>query len=356
MGRPEKKMENVLCELVALPAIEPFATLVYEYVVKEVYAKNFRVGQTQKIQAFFKEHGYVIIRDVIPHIQCAATRKEIQTSIQTKIKSEFNMYDTKTHDCPQTFNNYGMWSDPLFGLEMMRNRCNKKLARAFAVVYGCSEQELIINHDSGCFYRPTQPHHADRATFSCFPDLHVDFHPGGYLEQKQIQAKRNQITYHHIRNWMLENNLLCRNDGLQLAGVINLYPNRRQDGGFHCADKFMHNFDAWLSEQKDKFQKPEIGSYEFDKRDKTDMKYLTPCEFVRASAPAGALIIWNQLTAHGSQPNDSDRFRCGQFVKVFKKSSFTAQRLERRKKEILRLCPPLVSIFSDHRSFPALLF
>jgi ectoine hydroxylase-related dioxygenase (phytanoyl-CoA dioxygenase family) len=319
-------------------------TAVFEYAVShdESYAKNFALAEIQDIRKFFALHGYVIIRDVLSHDECWQTRQEFEASIgalsPTKpTKQKFMLQNEKTHDVT-CFNNYGMWSGPMITSNLLRNRQNPRLIEAFRILYDTKASDLLINHDSGCFYRPTHTHEHYK-TQSQYPDLHVDFHPGGYQQPQPVIEKRDALRYTTQSDWMLENNLLIREDGLQLAGVINLYPNRREDGGFHCAAGFRStSFEPWLESQSKKFKqsREQIGSYYFDARDKNDIKYLTRHEFVRASAPTGALIIWDQLTAHGSRPNESDRFRCAQFVKMFRKSTFSPQRLEARKKALQR--------------------
>jgi hypothetical protein len=121
-----------------------------------------------------------------------------------------------------------------------------------------------------------------------------------------------------------------------LAAVINLLDNREIDGGFHCAPGFPSVFDDWRAEHKWQNAK-EVGSYNFNINDKNDMKYLGKFPSTRISAAAGTLIIWNQKMPHGSRPNESDRPRCAQFVKVFPRLLFTKSRLECRRKVLTRL-------------------
>lgn len=324
----------------SLPAVSMFAD--------DHYHVNFGWEEDAKIAHYFKEHGYVIVRDVLSPQECKATRDEVEAAIRVK-HPPFCMMDANTHgDMTTVFNNYGMWGGPMLTPQMLRNRQNERLYYVFSALYG-GEKKLLINHDSGCFYRATRPVLTDaktqttavcvapeRATAYVYPGLHVDFHPAGFMDEKSVIAKRNSMRYATDSEWMLENNLLVQSDGPQFAGVLNLFPNREEDGGFHCADGFIHSVEAWMQEQikrgKWKSDASIIGSYEFSNKDKVDMKHLTPLELVRASAPEGALILWNQLTAHGSRPNESDRFRCAQFVKVFKTSTFTKERLEARKK------------------------
>lgn len=295
------------------------------------YHTNFAWNDDIKMTEFFRQHGYVIVRDVLTVDECKASREEIEGAIRAKHPT-FNMMDPNTHaEMTTVFNNYGMWGGPMLTLQMLRNRQNERLYHVFKTLYGGEESQLLVNHDSGCFYRATKPVLADaktgttatafkpeRATAYVYPGLHVDFHPAGYLDEKTVKEKRDSMRYATDSEWMLENNLLVKSDGLQLAGVLNLFPNRDEDGGFHCADGFTHVVDKWMKEQSDNGKWTAnasiIGSYEFSAKDKVDMKHLAPLEFIRASAPEGALIVWNQLTAHGSRPNNSDRFRCAQFV------------------------------------------
>jgi ectoine hydroxylase-related dioxygenase (phytanoyl-CoA dioxygenase family) len=56
---------------------------------------------------------------------------------------------------------------------------------------------------------------------------------------------------------------------------------------------------------------------------------------IRVTCRAGSMVLWDQQTAHGSQPNDSENIRYAQFFKIFPASYVLTE--ERRKKRSSRI-------------------
>merc|ERR1711975_208652 len=94
-----------------------------------------------------------------------------------------------------------------------------------------------------------------------------------------------------------------------------------QDGGFICVPGFYPYFDEWAHKNYSEFASfaAENNSVQFPPKN-----FLNSFA-QRITAKAGSLIIWDQRTPHGSAPNESNQFRCAQFLKVFPNTVLHAQ-------------------------------
>jgi len=65
----------------------------------------------------------------------------------------------------------------------------------------------------------------------------------------------------------------------------------------------------------------------------------------------GSIVIWDQRMAHGSIPNQSSRMRASQFFRMFKKSTVSRTRANKRVKAIayrLDRCIPDTITITEH--------
>jgi hypothetical protein len=177
-----------------------------------MYHTSFSLDEKQEIKEYFETHGYVAIRDVFSKEECEQTFSEIGEEMKKKSPNiGFDIHNVKTYDNVPRLNNYGMFTSvALFTPQMLRNRENPRMYEVFSLLYG--EENLIINHDSCCLYRPTNLPDLKKPEWSTaysFPELHLDFHPAGYEDIDAVVEKRNQLNYKDLRDFMTENNMYC---------------------------------------------------------------------------------------------------------------------------------------------------
>lgn len=85
--------------------------------------------------------------------------------------------------------------------------------------------------------------------------------------------------------------------------------NRIKDGGFQLVPRFYKQIKEFA-----------VNNEALRERYKYHTFILLPSQLPelrgaeRISVPAGCVIIWNQYTAHGSKPNESERPRFDQFT------------------------------------------
>ncbi|AYV83884.1 MAG: WD repeat protein [Hyperionvirus sp.] len=308
-----------------------------------MYTVSFSLGgveEEKKMKEYFDVHGYVVVRDVLTVAECKATYEEIGGQLK-KLNEKFDIDDLGSYG-EASLSNYGLYSArPIFSKQVMRNRENENIYRAFSIL--SEEKDLIVNQDRCCLYRPTRGvliggelvDKPEWKTSYSYPELHLDFHPSTYVDiDGLVIAKRDSLKYSDYRDFVTENNLYCSADGLQLQGVINVLNNSLDDGGFHCVPGFTNYFEEWYAGFRDKII-GKVGSYHFSNLDKNDMKYVSTSE--RITAARGSIIIWNQKMAHGSRPNNSNRSRCCQFIKMFPRKTFSKSRFGNRQKAMKKI-------------------
>jgi ectoine hydroxylase-related dioxygenase (phytanoyl-CoA dioxygenase family) len=307
--------------------------------MEEKYHKTFTVDQEDKIKEYFLENGYVAIRDILTEDDCTNTLKEMNQQMH-ELDPTFDMNNPDTYGQAPILNNYGMYAKlPIFSKQFLLNRQNEKLHRAFSILY--NDDKLLVNHDRCAFYLPTknvlingnQIDKPEWKTHYVFPGLHLDFHPIAYNDDNKIIEKREMFNYADTRDFVGENNLYSAQDGLMIQGIINLKDNYDEDGGFQCVPEFPSKFNDWCNDRK--FEGYEEGVYHFSNTNKTDMKYCS--NPIRVPVPKGAIILWSQLMAHGTKPNNSNQGRCIQFIKMFPKKILTKQRLKHRSATLKRI-------------------
>ena len=258
------------------------------------------------------------------------------------MSSGFDLSDVATYGQTPIVNNFGLYAKkPIFSAQFLKNRENERLHKAFSILYG--DDQLLVNHDRCAFYRPTkgisfETQSVDKPEWKTnyvYPGLHLDFHPSSYVKYDEMVKKRENFNYSATDDFVAENNLYCRADGLQIQGIINLLDNREEDGGYQCVPGFCHQYETWSNEKKTLRDQYVEGVYHFSKADKIDMKYVS--DPIRIPVPKGTVILWSQLMAHGTKPNNSNRPCCIQFIKMFPKKIFSKERLKCRSSALKKI-------------------
>ena len=294
------------------------------------YIQSFTVDQKDEILQCFREYGVVIIRDVLTAEECERTRNDIIEIAENN--SDFRYNDSSTwHNWPSSgIERYGqVQRDPYFTPQFMYNRQNPKVLEAFSILYNIPKEQLIVNHDRGCLFRPTKMN----PSFKTQKNIHLDFDPWGFMSKKnesKVKNNLNQLQYgRKLNEFIFENNQVHSSmyNGLHLQAGINLLDNQYEDGGFGCVPGFVNIFDKWAQEnsnshfvstaaERNSVQFPS-GHWIYHKAQRLPMK-------------EGSLIIWDQKTPHGSFPNDSHQFRIAQFLKVYPNTELCKSQARRK--------------------------
>ena len=294
------------------------------------------------IKECYEKYGAVGITGVLNQEEIQETRDEIQELIRKVIKNnDFDLNDPNTfHLADLHFNAFGVIGNgPLMTPILIRNRLHKNIRKAYSIVYNMNESDLLAQFDRMSWMRPTiGPNHEDWQKYRTpyhKPGLHLDVDPRAYHEPKLEKFVRDYlgtIKFSQPRDLIHENNAKNINMGIQLQGVLNIFDNNEEDGGFHFAPGGHKMLRQWYERRKPKLDPPkENGRYYFTASDYEFQKTR------RIPCPAGTLIIFDAALPHGTKPNYSYKQRMIQFLRYMPRATLNKKSLKKRKNYLLKL-------------------
>lgn len=304
---------------------------------------NFTLDQPELIKKCYDKHGVVIIDNVLSQDEIKETIIEIENIISEHHmanKSKFTFDDITAYPNITKFNNHGViGKDPLFTKQLLKNRLNSNVQRAYEIVYDIPKEKLLAQHDRVAWMRPTIGPNSEDWKMYRTPkqSLHIDIDPKGYFDSKfrgNVDKFLKGLTYTNLQDFIRENNAKNITMGLQLQGVLNLFDNDDLDGGFHCALGGHTMLKEWF-DQAFSFL-PEAnpnGRYIFTQNNVDSMFANT----VRMPCKAGSLIIFDACIPHGTRPNYSSSNRLIQFLRYMPKSVLAKETLLKRKNALVKI-------------------
>jgi len=304
------------------------------------FIRSFSINDKKEIHEFFDEFGFVVVRDVISPLECEKTLSELYDILEAGTDQKFQRMDMTTWNFWPTTGipRFGQVSrPPIFTPQILLNRQNATLHALFSSLIG--DDDLIVNHDRACLFRPT----ALNSHWATTDNLHLDMNPWIWLGNgESVQKRLDSLTYNDVQQFISENNQACHLDGLQLQCVLNLFDNYEHDGGFVCVPGFQHEFDTFFAPRKDLTPSYDMPSLSFDARAAPHKPILK--RVIRIPMRAGSAVVWDQRLPHGSQPNRSGRIRSAQFFKMIPARGVTAARANVRAMALMRHLPTSVPI------------
>lgn len=332
------------------------------------YVMSFTVDQPDEMKEFFEKYNFVVIRDVLEPKDCELTIHEIWKYVREHHAGELaipsSMRDWDPRVCtrfPGSKTGGFLGDGALFYRQMLENRQNERVYRAWATLYG--DTRLMVNHDRVGYFRPTRavsmPAFQRRSlvpgkskTYEALPaadypelrstyNLHLDMNPWYYCYESDSSAENSflrTIKYERPGMFLAENNVLgVIGDGQKhFQGLINLADNRHDDGGFILVPGFRHHLTEWVADTQQRGLQETYGTQlRFIPIPQTEPVHRNA---IRVTMRAGSMVIWDQCTVHGSAPNNSSRPRYAQFLKLFPVAGCSnhVERFERRAAAIQR--------------------
>lgn len=119
-----------------------------------LYDINDEIG----IKKCLDENGVVGILNVLDPIEIKKTLDDVELLIKKEINNDsFNLNDPYTYNLADSYlNNFGVIGKiPLFTEQLLKNRFNKKVRKAYSIAYGIKPDDLIPQHDRIAWMRPT---------------------------------------------------------------------------------------------------------------------------------------------------------------------------------------------------------
>jgi len=299
------------------------------------------------IDVFFETYGFVVIRDVLNQEQLDNSLADIWRVIEgtdsatadtTSMIRATSSFIAADRSDPLTWTpNNGYPSMEQVGIlggqvavqaSAFENRQNENLYRVFAHLLG--QKQLLVSLDRFGVIRPTkQVLLKDGITRQDFPQyvtrekwMHWDMNPFKLLlsqeeKDKCIKEKSgadNLIATNPDSFFITENNETLHTFR-KLQGFIALGDATESDGGFICVPSFHKHIEEWARANS------EYYATKFAARDFVSVPENDPLcdQGVKVPVRAGSLVIWDSRLPHCNFPNDSDKFRYVQYVKMFPK-------------------------------------
>ncbi|KSU80336.1 Phytanoyl-CoA dioxygenase (PhyH) [Fictibacillus enclensis] len=243
--------------------------------------------------SFWKENGYVIVRDAVPkdHLERLVNliwdfeEKDPQDSSTwyKPARREIQMEELKNTGMVELYNHQYLWDNRMF----------PKVYEAFTDIWGT--EKLWASIDRCNLNLPMKPGH----------------------------------EYNSFIHWDVDTSL----DPIpvNVQGVLSLVDTDVDMGGFQCIPELYRDFNEWVKKQPEDRDphKPDTTGY-------------TPTKVV---TKAGDLLIFYSMQPHGIRPNYSDKPRLAQYISMFPAQEGNDQLRETRIQSWKERIPPTGKAF-----------
>ena len=197
----------------------------------------------------------------------------------------------------------------ILSAQFCENRQNPKIARVFEVLLGTDN--LMVNVGRASAMRPTKNIKLSDGSLVDKPEwktveewLHWDMCPWKGLTTSF--------------SWRVKDLSLNRGyDKVKVQGVLSIVDCGENDGGFHCVPGFRHHIRGWANQNLSLYNEKFIeasGSIQVPKDDPIRK------DIQKVPIRKGCLLVWDSCLPHGTFPNNSDRFRMIQYIKMADRS------------------------------------
>jgi len=290
------------------------------------------ISDLAAVRACYDQYGVVAVTGVLSPEECQAL---LADGIEPHLPAGCKMDDPSTYSIADTaINRYGViGKKALFSSEILAARVHPNVAASYAAVYG--REDVFACHDRAAWMRPAALDAKWDTPFS-WPGLHVDVSPMGYYagSRRAVDEFLSAVDYAG-GEFAAENNAKHFSMGRTVQGVLNLYDNDVDDGGFQCVPGvFGASFQEWVHQHPGLPLAEVNGKYEV-KNFGVDAKL--GAHAVRIPCPAGTLILFDATLPHGTKPNTSANSRAILFLRYISADELPAEAWKNRNEALKRI-------------------
>jgi hypothetical protein len=273
--------------------------------------------------AFWQEHGYLVVPDVVPLELCAAARADIINYLGLDPAASVEDYYEKVLAGDRSgFVNLNQ-SQALWD-----TRQHPRLHQVFAEIHGTEKLWCSIDQahmklpyrestaadgkvhtwgNGGVYFGPDDPRNNGSG-------LHWDVHGGGMQDEETVARKQRGEPTGGLWAGVGLPSMLEYGDGYPCGpqGVLYLNDREADGGGFRCVPGFHRRFDEWLATvPKDRSLEQGDGGHWIATHPELEGLFA---EAQTIPAEAGSLVIWHRLIPHGNGRNLSTTPRFAQYI------------------------------------------
>eukprot|EP00440_Ansanella_granifera_P044994 gb/GFBE01048759.1/.p1 GENE.gb/GFBE01048759.1/~~gb/GFBE01048759.1/.p1 ORF type:complete len:568 (+),score=131.19 gb/GFBE01048759.1/:1-1704(+) len=290
------------------------------------------ISDLDAVHSCYEKYGVVAVTGVLTPDECQAV---IEEGLEPCLPEGCRMNDASSYDLADSvMNRFGViGKKALFSPAILSARLHPNVAAAYATVHG--RDDVVACHDRAAWMRPAVMNATWDTPFS-WPGLHVDVSPLGYFSEDRSAADEflSGVDYGG-GDFHAENNVKHVSMGRTVQGVLNLYDNAEEDGGFQCVPgMFGKAFQSWVQEHPNLPPAEVNGKYEL-KGFGADAKVGQMA--VRVPCPAGTLILFDATLPHGTKPNASANSRAILFLRYLTGDELPAEAWKTRNSALRRV-------------------
>ncbi|KAL9648124.1 hypothetical protein ABK040_007489 [Willaertia magna] len=344
----DKKEEVKPIVFPTIPTIE--LPKVYDEIKQDYFTKDFDIEQDnpKDILDFFETYGLVVFRNILTEDEIEENKRTIWSEIlEQKQVSRFNPKTWIARLGWPDYGNVGIVGNSCYwNRKGMENRQNEKLVKCFELIYGMDKTKLWSSVDRLGVIRPTKnvpiPYNdieslskdkvndvQSTQTVSDFEEyktskqwLHWDLNPYDVIEGEEenghlklLEQKYKLVEGDYESYFITENNNNFKT--LRLQGILTFTEARERDGGFCCVPGFHRHVVDYckaLVDLKPSSSRANMVSFWNVPRNDNLCK-----QSQKVPVKAGCIIIFNSYLPHCNYPNESERFRMVQYLKMIPK-------------------------------------
>mmetsp|Transcript_105817 Transcript_105817/g.183985 ORF Transcript_105817/g.183985 Transcript_105817/m.183985 type:complete len:589 (+) Transcript_105817:67-1833(+) len=303
--------DSVVLEKSTVPEDEAKAALPMEMAMAA--EENFLrpVTDLEAVRSCFERYGVVGVTGVLSREEC---RVLVSEGLEPELPDGCHMDQPETYDLADAnMNRYGVvGKKTLFSRALLEARLHPHVVAAYKAVH--NREDVFACHDRYAWMRPTEMNKAWDTPFT-WPGLHFDVNLRSYfgLRRAEVDEFLAGSDYGNSDGFVRENNAKHESMGRTVQGVLNVFDNAEEDGGFQCVPGFFGQaLKDWVTNHPALPAAEPNGRYNLGGCG-TDSRL--GAQAVRVPCPAGTLILFDATLPHGTRPNTSSRNRAILFLR-----------------------------------------